>query len=615
LTLPGFCIIFYAKGFFMKGVSLVILGILAAFLTVGCSQPIDSFQGMAANTGSYAGLDEPFTVSFTIGADGTARSVAGSPDAWIKGSDGPRNFVQVFVLDEEAETIVGFAEDRKLSVDQDGFTLEIENLLQGRAYSFLLLMGNLECSLTGTSGLAGNYTFSESNHTPTLLAAGLTTGQTLTSGSDTITISMHPIVVDTEFSNSDGRNIEPRIINGNPRPAYLFPGEWTVNWSIWRSKTGKNGFEKALIPAQQLITFQAEETELLVPSRTYYRYYGPADVNQDGSSSHLFTYPVGPSNLYNGDSGWVSFNLQYAPFNLTGSGNWAAYQFTQGGGYPMWIIRNGLNDEEQTEETLFAGIYPDEESNDANWNGAIRFIVGQLDPDMPDPDKPSNPNNPVHPSAATLLIGASFVGNPMRSNPLITYTTSGGYGGGAEVWYAVVGAGGTPVAENYHFVAEGVTEGDTPSFSASISNYSSYSATGYDLYLRLTKNGVMGPSLMIPARPPMSPVSDTLNLLNRAILKPQDYVLVEPNQTFSPSDYYVEFINTSENGYYIRDVYNLITISLQARPGYTFAQAVQSDFESRVGSINDFEIDLDMETATITYEIPAGSFLDDWDEE
>jgi hypothetical protein len=80
-------------------------GILAVLLAAGCSQATISFpeEGpvalKTAVLGPYADLDSPFTVSFTISNNGTARSVAGPDIIPISGANGIRNIAQFIVLD------------------------------------------------------------------------------------------------------------------------------------------------------------------------------------------------------------------------------------------------------------------------------------------------------------------------------------------------------------------------------------------------------------------------------------------------------------------------------------------------------------------------------------
>jgi hypothetical protein len=99
----------------------------------------------------------------------------------------------------------------------------------------------------------------------------------------------------------------------------------------------------------------------------------------DGGVNKVITgdisgYTRGPANQLN--KGSVNFNLGYVPFNLTDPEEWREWNgdsefILDGGGLPVWIIRNGINDAAQDGATDFdrppgAG---------ANGNGAAAFEV------------------------------------------------------------------------------------------------------------------------------------------------------------------------------------------------------------------------------------------------
>jgi hypothetical protein len=87
-----------------------------------------------------------------------------------------------------------------------------------------------------------------------------------------------------------------------------------------------------------------------------------------------YDYAASPGTQFN--EGSVNFNLEYVPFNVTTPKAWEKRDkdsnFTLDGktGLPVWIIRNGLNEEAQDEKTAF-----DARLEGSNGNGAAAFKV------------------------------------------------------------------------------------------------------------------------------------------------------------------------------------------------------------------------------------------------
>jgi hypothetical protein len=72
--------------------------------------------------------------------------------------------------------------------------------------------------------------------------------------------------------------------------------------------------------------------------------------------------------------GTVWFHLEYVPFGVFDDTEW---QKVSGGNRPVWVIRNGLNDDPQDASTWTAGMM----YNSANGNGGI--AIGVVDPAAP----------------------------------------------------------------------------------------------------------------------------------------------------------------------------------------------------------------------------------------
>jgi hypothetical protein len=475
----------------MKFVKLEILftvGILAVLLAVGCAQPTVSFLGEADMAGKEAGLDESFTVTFTINGDDEARSVAG-PDAnriYVFGADGIRNYAQLIVLDQSStttpKTVAAFAEQRKVTADNENFELSIGNLAPSKTYSFLLLMGNWERTDNGV----GNYAYNETKK-PTLLAAGITTQELAQPGETTVSITMWPIVVNTRFkqvTQTTTEIVEPKVDAGVPRPAYLTPGEWKVEWAIQRSIAGTNGFEKALIPAQ-VKAGTGGSAELVVKSKEIY-FPGDSKIQETGAISNILIDDIPSGETQNGDSDSVYFNLEYVPFNLTDLSYWEGKTSSfldPTKDTPAWIIRNGLNDLAQDGNTNFNSSIGYTGAS-KNGNGAVRYVVG-LDPTLP--------------QDLTLVVeNGSFVGSPGSTTPKIKFDTRG-YTGDADLWYAVA-AEGLLEPDRVDYIWLGKLSAATGHVKT-ISVPSGHLTAGYDVYVRIAQNGKVSPYMGLRARP------------------------------------------------------------------------------------------------------------------
>ncbi|MFP3090503.1 hypothetical protein LQZ21_09275 [Treponema sp. TIM-1] len=479
-----------------KPAVLVIFGILAALLAVGCSNPSFPLGGGAGDAGpeTYSGpgidLDRPFTVTFTLGQSDTARSVAG-PDAnriYMTGATGIRNFVQLVVVDTASKEIKGFAEDRKTSGNNNEFTLTLDNLARGKEYAFLLLMGHWEHN--------GSYVYSE-DEAPTLLCAGLRKQEVNITGDTVVTITMYPITVDTKFSGSDGdKNLtaEPKIVDGDPDAAYLVPGSWHVKWTVQRAVEGTNGFEKALIPAQKIIDTAAGDLKI----KEKRIILSIADVESvvssgGGTTVESFSHFIG---LIDAESeiakkgGAVNFNLEYVPFGLADADKWSGlgsnYNTLSSSGYPVWIIRNGLNDKRQDTQTNFKTF--GESGSVANGKGAVEFGV------WPPQQPPTQP-----PAGNTLEVYRGFFGKDDEPDdgeyqPSIVYGTRG-YDGNAVAWYAVVAENIPPDQRDYNLL-DGEVEVASDHPGQLIVN-PDWWQRDYWVYVIISKDGQVSPPFVI----------------------------------------------------------------------------------------------------------------------
>ncbi|MDR0689444.1 MAG: SUMF1/EgtB/PvdO family nonheme iron enzyme [Spirochaetaceae bacterium] len=453
------------------------LGFLAALLLAGCSNPITGLSPASGEPPAELRADplaEPFTVDIRIGTGSSARTVAGPSSDRIKA--GLRNFIQLIVVDDQGN-LAALVEDRRENAGDADWTLAIESLDFRKTYSFLLLMGYWKHN--------GNYVYDDTEK-PTLLAAGYK--EQIVEQGGTITMEMWPVVVDTEFTTANSgvpagsRTTAPVVTNGKPGAVSLLPVDWGVTWTVKRGGTSGNGFEN-LIKAQQAVDEDAGEDLLVKSKQTILkagsRQTAPVTTNTatgNGITAALGSYTSGITNI--GVRGSVQFKLEYVPFNLTDGRVWAGYngesKFNLDGKTPpVWIIRNGVNDEAQDSATDFTN-FGKEGNAAANGNGAVAFVVA------------ADEGDPQNPKAGDLVIkDAAFVGPSNLTTAAIKFTTEG-YAGQAAAYYAVV-AGGTAAPE-YSAYTTGLG-----SFAAGTDHQGTVTlgtANGnYDVYVVLFKDG------------------------------------------------------------------------------------------------------------------------------
>jgi formylglycine-generating enzyme required for sulfatase activity len=446
--------------------SLFIFGILTVFLS-GCFNPITVIPSKQGNPAV-----DPFTIDVVIGQDTEAARSEAGPDAETIKYGGIRNIIQLIVVDQDGN-IAAFDEVRRANDSQKDAALKIESIAFGKTYNFLLLMGHWERDYESEQN--GNYEYKE-NIPPTLLAAGLK--EQLITGSGKVTVTMWPIVVDTVFTTAEVSpgTVQPVVTDGQPQKVSLPPVNWGVTWTIKRG-TGGNGLAD-LLRAQNIITPGGSDDPLRLLSKTT---IARATGHDDSVQSHgvetgdvisllVNTFTSGIQCIQT--EGSVNFKLEYVPFNLTASGEsnpWNAFNgdsaFDLGADKtPVWIIRNGVNDLAQNENTDFENLGKAGHST-ANGNGAVSFVVAEeID--------------------AGLVIRNGELARRENTAMDITFTTEG-YSGEAGVYYAIVpkDSGDPPYSAYAGYLG-----------SFGIGDYRTgitlpKAGINYDVYLRLFKGG------------------------------------------------------------------------------------------------------------------------------
>jgi hypothetical protein len=451
------------------------LGFLAVLLA-GCFNPVEAIPAKQDDP-IIDSVIEPFTYDILIGGDG--RSIAGPDAARIQGDI--RNIVQLIVVDDSGK-IVAFEEVRRKSDTERDATLTVDTLPFDHTYHFLLLMGHWERDY-----LPGNGDYQYTADPPTLLAAGLKE-QHIT-GSGKITVTMWPIVVDMAFT-SGNLTKAPEVTAGKPGKVILHPTAWNVTWTIKKGLTG-NGLTD-LVKAQNIIA-DTGETLRLKSRQTLVREGGEAawvaaesaDLSGNVITQSIGAYTSGFRRV--GKEGAVNFKLEYVPFNLTDGNLWTSYDedsgFDLNGKPPVWVIRNGVNDETQTDATDFTAFHNigNNGMGAANGNGAVRYGIAAKTPGDGDG------------GGSTLVIGdGKFLGPANSDTPDISFTTDG-YDGTAEVWYAVVPKGDTPGYSDY----SKLDDVGTGEHQETITLEPNPAGGDYDVYVIVYKDGAVSEPIVI----------------------------------------------------------------------------------------------------------------------
>ncbi|MDR2245479.1 MAG: hypothetical protein LBE17_02205 [Treponema sp.] len=427
----------------IKTVAILAFGLVAVLLA-GCFSPVEVASGREEKP---VALDnQPFPVSIYYGSEAARAAVpAGATAANIR--NGLYNFMQLVVVDEKGG-ILDVQEKRQVKSSDSHVVFYIQELPKG-SVNFLLLMGywDRDFGKETTDGGVTTYAYNTGVN-PVLLASGFQTADVPTEDRK-VTITMWPIVTYAEFTRDPQGN--PVKFESGVKPE-LAPGvAWKLDWAI--SKNGgmeKNGLEP-LITAQQALPGVSESTLLVRGKKNVVD--GAAAQTGGTTTDYRFSLDPGPANEVHhiGKPHWVNFNLEYVPFNLASPSVWLPYNntsfFDLSTGAPVWVIRNGLNDRPQDENTTFV---PDALGAGKNGNGGVLASVKAVSgwdgdnnkdgcPDNPEP----NPDVPKLPNWAEntdlLLYDGSYHG-PKENKAFITFRTHG-YAGSVEIFYAVVKKG------------------------------------------------------------------------------------------------------------------------------------------------------------------------------
>jgi hypothetical protein len=255
---------------------------------------------------------------------------------------------------------------------------------------------------------------------------------------------------------------------------------------VWTVRQGSFGDGFAdLVKAQKIPAPAAGEALLVKSKKAVIRGEGLADaepeVSLNGSVVTLAStgsYTTGLSRI--GKGGSAAFKLEYVPFNIRAGGTnpWAAFDGKSafeltGGKEPVWMIRNGVNDEEQDGNTDFETPW----NGVVNGNGAVRFMVAAEGPGSM-AIKDGKFEGPANGAAAT--------------SPDITFTTEG-YMGQAEAYYAVVETGASEPALGAYTSLGSVAAGE----NRKTITLPGTDEEGYDVYVVLFKDGKVSASFKI----------------------------------------------------------------------------------------------------------------------
>jgi hypothetical protein len=382
----------------MKKTVLVLTAAILAAAFAACSlMGGEDWVETMDHSGNTAGTDNstgegdayysPIVFTVRVSKEGEAsqsvsRSVAGAGAQRLRSAAfGTRNYIQVVVVNAAGE-LVDFCDSRQAITDQAYGDITLTKLKWDTSYRFLALMGHWPVSsITGNTN-AINY---DGTKPPTLLLVGLTTTTPQAKGG-LVPITLEPLWVDTIFEGPKGRIREPELNSGTPQELVIFPhNEWKVRWRIRgsgfdnlvRAKDNLNAtiFGNATSVGVSASVVGEKASATLAATPVDESWLDTDATNESGFGPWNLTYALGALAL--GNTGYVNFNVEYVPFKKTGTIEWTGFTSTvsdlnPASAVPKWIIRNGVNDTKQDNDTVFSPGVPWAPVG-KNGNGGIRF--------------------------------------------------------------------------------------------------------------------------------------------------------------------------------------------------------------------------------------------------
>jgi hypothetical protein len=347
----------------VKFTSLLIFGLIMTLFSA-CFSPIDVIPSNTQDTDVPGGQNGSFPVDIYVNQG--ARFVAGASSANIQ--DRLYNFVQLIVVNDNTGAIAAFDESRKEKMNDPAAFLSIDGLPYGEDYTFLLLLGNWERNVGADVSEPDDDVILAYNEEarPVLLAAGYK--KLTVTGSHEITVTMYPLDIDTAFKASGP--LEAQFEKIGKAVELRADKDWRVEWTIG------NGL-KRLIEA-------GNGNTLPEGNRKFFLDGGAGQLTGELTTANSTLTGSLPD--YNGleyiaTTHWVNFYVEYVPFNLAGA-DWGDYNNESKFSLsptspPVWVIRNGLNNEKQTEKTDFAIVGKPNVSDykDYNGNGGVLFTI------------------------------------------------------------------------------------------------------------------------------------------------------------------------------------------------------------------------------------------------
>jgi uncharacterized protein YjdB len=536
-------ITFAENGVFKSGVDLNVDHLLNLFSVNHILDPLYSRVGKDATV--QASLLTPFLVSavlsgwsfnpvspktggitFTFGIIGeeNGNEPAGPTAELIK--SGLVNLMQLVVVDHETKEIVAFNEIIRKKGDTKA-AFKMESIKFGKIYDIMLLMGHAERDYeTEKENENENYVYKK-NTAPTLLAVGFNKKMEITGSEKSITMIMWPLVVYTKFTTTDeiiseeSRTVTPTTNDGKPETVALPPLNWTTSWTV--AKSGFDYLEAAnlgvkLFRADTGIVWKSDGS---VDKKTL----GERSGNVINVDVNDYTFGKGI-----GIAGSANFKLMYTPFSLDDT-KWTNVRSE---GAPVWIIRNGLNDLAQNDNTDFAKF--SKANGDINGNGAVRFVVGAKVDAGTQPSSEPNQDLLIKDGKFKNFAEESFAAN-------IGFATAG-YSNTADVYYAVVNHTSNPTYADYTGY---LGPHETGSYNKEI-NLAGVNANDYpDVYVLLIQDGSISAPERIWTFVPVTNITVTPETVTAGTTDTQLSGTVEPDNATN-SEITWELVSPTEKG-------------------------------------------------------------------
>jgi hypothetical protein len=480
-----------------------------------------------------------------------SRSVVGPGAEGIQ-YGGIRNIVQVIVVDAGTGDVAHFQQEVRGGNAETSAALTVKNLWPGKRYHILVLTGHRERDYAAEPGPENTYVWKTDGSgtllPPTLLAVGLLADREIKSREKTLSIPMKPLAVDTVFTYGGvtAQAALPVTGGGAKLPAGVEASiVWTLSGGIEDLRNAQAG-----LPEGINLNWGGQ---LFKPPKTILRLNGSGPMEAPTAlNNNQITLDLGVEEQNAGTSGSANFKLEYLPFGFEDMTAFTPFNLAAA----SWIIRNGVNDQAQNTNTTFA--LEDEKipwNGTKNGNGAVVFTAEPLSITLTDPvSRPVTGGTPT----------TSFSGGTYYSGTVSWTKTDGGepHSGLFQAGTAYTAAVTLSPAAGYVFPA-----------SVQVTHDGAIQPIGAFAYKAGTESGTVSGTITFDKTQGV-PITGAIDL---TALVPAPEKGKTP-KTVIDAPQYMGAVAWKEDGeVMVNEVFQAgkaytATVTLTAKPGYTFAQ-------------------------------------------